>query len=899
MLAAESVDLARLLLDLLVVIAAAKIAAEVVERFGIPAVLGEIVAGILVGPSVLGLVDLGAERGVSLGMIAEIGVLLLLVQVGMEMDLTELGRVGRASMLVAVIGVAVPFATGAFAGIGLGWSSETAIFLGAALTATSVGITARVFGDLRALATTEARIVLGAAVADDVLGLIILTVVVKVVSGDSVTAGLVLTTLIAALGFLVLSGVVGLLVVPHVLERIERFSRSGTTLTVAALVLVLGFAVLADAAQLAFIIGAFMAGLAIGRSRHHDRVAADLNSVGNVFIPVFFVLIGVNADLGAMFRPNVLADAGILFAIAVAGKIVSMVGAAGTRTDRLLIGIGMIPRGEVGLIFASIGLAQGVLDDELYGALLLVVLLSTVVTPPLLRWRIAAVGTVDVGTIDEGVTDEPAEGWIGRDDGWLVLGGHPPAAQMVPVALQAAAAIDGGRPSDELLAWFAERRGVPLTWTAADTDALVDLLRRGSPRAVRFLDVTGVLARGVPTIADALARRRADPSELDPLYILRFPTVARLAELLADADGERGDAPRMPPLAALVIDVLGLDANEPAVRQLLAELAVDEADRVVHLLASARLLRAAAADVDGYSPAEVRQLATEIGSPGAATDAYLLTMAAGIDQRHRDGLDELHGLVVDLLHHPEVLGEGADALAARRRAEAEGMSEEPAAIERLRAAPVSYLLSHEPEELARQARLLEPLPGPGTVRVAVSPDPTPDHWLIDVACRDAEGVLAHLCRALTASGCDIVAATVATWPDGGVVDTFFLRSAVRPRARDLAQRMEEQLRARVVLEPLAGVSVTFDNTALPWHTSACVAAPDEPGMLAAVAAAFAAAGVAVHSARITTDGRALVDRFAVTDRHGRKLDERAMGRVEAALAGVPARARRARFSLRR
>ena len=386
----ETVDLARLLLDLLIVIAAAKLAAEGAERIGVPAVLGEIVAGILVGPSVLGLVELPGERGVSLGMLAELGVLLLLVQVGMEMDLAELGRVGRASMLVAIVGVAVPFVAGAGAGVGLGFDTETAVFLGAALTATSVGITARVFGDLRALATTEARIVLGAAVADDVLGLIILTVVVKVVTGDSVTVGVVASTVLIALAFLIGSGVVGVLVVPRLLRAIDRGSRSGATLTAAALVIVLGLAVVADVAQLAFIIGAFMAGLAIGRSEQQERIAADLGSLGGVLIPVFFVLIGVNADLGAMFRPSVLVDAAVLLAIAIAGKIVSAYGASGMRVDRLLVGLGMIPRGEVGLIFASIGLAQGVLDDELYGALLLVVLVTTVVTPPLLRWRIGA-----------------------------------------------------------------------------------------------------------------------------------------------------------------------------------------------------------------------------------------------------------------------------------------------------------------------------------------------------------------------------------------------------------------------------------------------------------------------------------------------------------------------------
>ena len=505
----ESVDLARLLLDLLIVIAAAKLAAEGAERVGVPAVLGEIVAGILVGPSVLGLVELGGERGVSLGVLAEIGVLLLLVQVGMEMDLAELGRVGRASMLVAVIGVAVPFVVGAGAGVGLGFDTETAIFLGAALTATSVGITARVFGDLRALATIEARIVLGAAVADDVLGLIILTVVVKVVTGDSVTVGVVASTVGLALGFLVLSGVVGILAVPPLLAVIARRSRSGTTLTVAALVIVLGLAVLADSAQLAFIIGAFMAGLAIGRSGQHERIANDLNSIGGVLIPVFFVLIGVNADVGAMFQPSVLLDAAVLLVIAVVGKIVSAYGAAGTRSDRLLIGLGMIPRGEVGLIFASIGLAQGVLDDELYGALLLVVLLTTVITPPLLRWRIAGKGRADVGEMDDDVTAEPADGWAAARDGQIVLDGRPPSRAVAVVALQAAALADHGAPSDDLLTWFGERRDVDVDWTLDDTNALLGVLRHGGPRAVRLLDVTGVLERGVPLVAEALAHRRA------------------------------------------------------------------------------------------------------------------------------------------------------------------------------------------------------------------------------------------------------------------------------------------------------------------------------------------------------------------------------------------------------
>src|SRR3954469_4095492 len=272
------VDLARLLLDLLIVVAAAKLGAELAERVNVPAVLGEITAGILIGPSVFNLLDLTGDRAVSMGVVAEIGVVLLLVQVGLEMDLGELGKVGRSSMLVAVVGVALPFAGGAIAGVAMGEEVKTAVFLGAALTATSVGITARVFGDLRALATTEARIVLGAAVADDVLGLVILTVVVKVVTGGSVGFGTIAGTLGLAGAFLLLTGIVGLMFVPRALAFVHRHATSGATVVVAAFVLMLAFAELADAAKLAFIIGAFMAGLALGRSDHSERISHDLGS---------------------------------------------------------------------------------------------------------------------------------------------------------------------------------------------------------------------------------------------------------------------------------------------------------------------------------------------------------------------------------------------------------------------------------------------------------------------------------------------------------------------------------------------------------------------------------------------------------------------------------------------
>ena len=208
--AADSADIGTILFHILVVLVAAKVAAELAERVGIPAVLGEIVAGIAIGPSVLGLV----EADEVLHVLGELGVILLLLHVGMEMDVAELGRVGKASLFVALLGVAAPFIGGMTAGLALGQEMKTSVFLGAALTATSVGITARVFGDLRALATVESRIVLGAAVADDVLGLVILTIVVRVVVDGSVSAGTVLSVTGLAIGFLLVTGIVGSRVAP-------------------------------------------------------------------------------------------------------------------------------------------------------------------------------------------------------------------------------------------------------------------------------------------------------------------------------------------------------------------------------------------------------------------------------------------------------------------------------------------------------------------------------------------------------------------------------------------------------------------------------------------------------------------------------------------------------------
>ncbi len=874
----EAVDLARLLLDLLIVLVAAKLAAEVAERLKLPAVLGEILAGVAIGPSGFGLIELTDARGVSLAVFAEIGVLLLLLQVGMEMDLAELSKVGKASLLVAVLGVAVPFATGAGVGILFNQSTNTAIFIGAALTATSVGITARVFGDLRALATIEARIVLGAAVADDVLGLVILTVVVKVVTGGSVGVGTVATTLGLAIGFLILTGIVGLLLVPRLLDAVHRKASSPATVTVAAIAITLAFAELADAAKLAFIIGAFMAGLGLAKAHQHDRIARDLGSIGNVFIPVFFAQIGINADLSAMAKPSVLGLAAVLSVVAILGKLAAAAGAAGTRADKLLIGLGMIPRGEVGLIFASIGLTNGVLDGDQYGALLIVVLLTTVLTPPLLRMRLGRTSAAP----DMTVTAEPAEGWLTTVGGEIRLSGTPPPSLTVPLALKTAALSNTARPSANLLDWFAAHRNTPADWSFDDTGALVRLLRTANPRAWRFLDVTGVLERALPEVAQAMSHRRADLGDLDPLGALSFPVVDRLDDL-APLLGVASDDLM---IAALTADVC-VEADDRAECSLaLARRLVSnsEAERIAAIVGDAQLLRASTHDADALDHGEILQLATHLASAAHARDSYELALALGtLSRLHREVLDERLALVLEALEHPELTSGEANNLAGARRIAAERLLDSPAAVDRLRFAGNTYLLSHEPDELARQALLVEPLPRAGSVRVAIAPMPDPDLWKIDVACRDVDGLLARLTDVLTENGLDITSASIATWADGAVLDSFIVSARTRPSAKQLSVAFEAGLSKRMSPVAMPTLSIEFDNTALPWHTLAVVTGPDRPGVLLAVSAAFASAGVVLHTARISTSDKQVNDRFAIGDRVGRKLDTAAMNAIRMAL----------------
>jgi Kef-type K+ transport system membrane component KefB/predicted amino acid-binding ACT domain protein len=874
---AQGVDFGQIFTTLAIVLIVAKIASELCERAGVPAVLGEIVAGILIGPSALGLV----EPSDALRVLAEVGVIVLLAEVGLEMDLNELRRVGRASFIVAILGVTLPMSSGIVAGSLLGESLNASLFLGAALAATSVGITARVFGDLKALSSTEARIVLGAAVADDVLGLIILTVVTRVVEQGSIDAAGLASTIGLAVGFLLLAGAVGLLLLPRIIKWISARAASPVTVGVVAAGITFGFSAAASGAKLAPIIGAFVAGAALARTEHHDRIARDFAVLGSIFIPVFFMQIGIDTDVTKFFDGHVLIVAAILSVIAIAGKMLAALGALGTNTDKLVIGFGMVPRGEVGLIFASIGVSVGVFKDDLYAVVLLMVLVTTVVTPPLLRWRITR-NDISASTGDTPTeTDEPAGGWIRAIDGEVQLHGTPPASLVLPLALEASLHAAHSQPNSALLDWMHANRTSTLSWDLHSTDLLIDLLMRGNARSWRFLDVTNVLNRALPEVAQALRTRRGDASELDPTHHAQTPVLEALKKLSSRLSPT--DAPLL--LAAFVADF----SDEADASTLLDYLALDDTTReeTIALLSASALLHATCT-TEPYEPDNrvLAQLAGFLATPVMVERCRLLTEAKGnLQDWQFSVLVDITTNVQSLLAHPELIEGSENSIIEVRRRDAIALTSDPLVIERLGQAASVYLLAHEPEVLVRHASLVEPAPRPRTVRVNVHPTDVSNEWEIDIATRDMRGLLARICSVLAERGLDIVNADLATWGDGAVLDTFRVRSEQRPQAPQLAFELEKRLRRkiddprRLMRAPDAVLSMSLDNDAHPWHSVVTVIGSDQPGLIQAIASAFARARISVHHARISTADGAVSDRFEVSTRHGRKITDAALARV--------------------
>jgi Kef-type K+ transport system membrane component KefB len=391
--AAHLVEVGHFFFILIVILLAAKLAGELFERIGQPAVLGELVAGVVVGASVLGLVpvDPADPYGAMVHVLAEVGVAILLFEIGLETDLREMFHVGSSALTVAAVGVFLPFLFGyLFWHYYEGGASLTAIFIGATLTATSVGITARVLTDLGKINTSEARIIIGAAVIDDILGLLILAVVEGLASTGSVSVLGVARLFGLAVGFLAVAMAIGLYTARWIFELVNRMRVRGVLVTF-ALVFALTLAFLADRVGLAPIVGSFAAGLILSRTNQFDTIVEQIKPVADVFTPIFFVSIGAAVNV-AILDPRmpenqeILIVAAGLFVIAVLGKV-----AAGYsvpwRKDihKLAIGVGMVPRGEVGLIFAQIGLLGGVLTQDVFSAVLIMVMATTLITPPVLK----------------------------------------------------------------------------------------------------------------------------------------------------------------------------------------------------------------------------------------------------------------------------------------------------------------------------------------------------------------------------------------------------------------------------------------------------------------------------------------------------------------------------------
>lgn len=392
-----------ILIDLFVLFLAAKVLGELFEAIRQPAVVGELLAGVLVGPHLLGLV--AAEGHAVLDVVAELGVIILLFTVGLETSIGELRRVGASAVSVGVLGVLLPFAAGMALMVGLGYERSETLFVAAALVATSVGVTARVLRDLGALRSPVARIVLGAAVVDDILAIVALAVVAGLAAGELSGAGLVIS-LLEVVAFLVIVVAAG----PRLIRRLSNFAHTPLiprSPLVFAILLTLGLAALSGTIGLASLIGAFLAGMIFEFSR--EEVARDIEPIYQFLVPFFFAITGTKLDPGVFADPSILGLAGVVTAIAIVTKLAGgYVGSIRKGGDvAIAVGVGMVPRGEVGLIVASLGLSLGIISTQLFGVVVAMTIVTTLLTPPVLAPLLRRLpGDAD----DHGRRGRPADG---------------------------------------------------------------------------------------------------------------------------------------------------------------------------------------------------------------------------------------------------------------------------------------------------------------------------------------------------------------------------------------------------------------------------------------------------------------------------------------------------------
>jgi Kef-type K+ transport system membrane component KefB len=414
--------LAGVLLCLTVIYLASKVGGELCVRINLPPVLGELVGGVVVGVSALHLLMfpeagatevapsvlvnfLGSTTGAApevaiaasqaysevISVLAEMGVVILLFEIGLESDLQELIRVGPQAAIVAVVGVIAPFFSGTLGLIYLfHMPTIPAVFAGAALTATSIGITAKVLAEIQRLSSREGQIIVGAAVLDDVLGIIVLAVVASLAKTGEVEIANIVYLVVSSVVFLVGSIVLGRFFSPYFVTLVDKLQTRGNLL-LSSLIFAFILSYIATAIHLEAILGAFTAGLVLAETDKREELAEQVIPLADMFVPIFFVCVGAKTDVSVL-NPLVpenrqgLILASFLIIVAIIGKVITGLTIVGQPDiNRLAIGVGMIPRGEVGLVFAGVGSASGVLSRPLEAAIIVMVILTTFLAPPLLR----------------------------------------------------------------------------------------------------------------------------------------------------------------------------------------------------------------------------------------------------------------------------------------------------------------------------------------------------------------------------------------------------------------------------------------------------------------------------------------------------------------------------------
>jgi Kef-type K+ transport system membrane component KefB len=377
-----------ILLTLFIIFIAAQLGAEIAQRLKLPGVVGEIAAGCVVGPSLLGWIS--PEQivaGTPLDVLAEIGVVLLLFSVGLETRLDDLKKVGKSAFLVGLLGVVVPFGAGALWAHGEGFEWVKSLFVAAAFVATSAGITARVLQELGVLQRTESRVILGAAVIDDILAMLLLGIVSSLQGGGSLNLQSLLLTLAGAVGFVAIVGWGGTRIMRRQSNWLEAPISPHSALTL-VLALCLGLAWLSTRFGLAAIIGAFLAGMIASETRQRDELEHQTLPLLSFLTPFFFVVTGAKINLAELASADALWMLAVVTVVAIASKLAGgFLGALSLgRRSATIVGFGMVPRGEVGVVIASLGLTAGVFSERIYAIIVAMSLLTAMMTPPVLAW---------------------------------------------------------------------------------------------------------------------------------------------------------------------------------------------------------------------------------------------------------------------------------------------------------------------------------------------------------------------------------------------------------------------------------------------------------------------------------------------------------------------------------